>query len=278
MRDPGPSFARLVAIMRTLRAPGGCPWDRQQTLASLRPYVLEETYELLEAIDRGDMAALCEELGDVLYEAVFLAQVAEEAGHFALADALDAIAGKLVRRHPHVFAPDGQPRAQGAGELSAGDVERRWEALKADEPRAAGGEPRSVLAGVPRTLPALLRAYELGARAAAAGFDWSGPVPVLDKIEEELVELRDAVANSGSASRRAEAELGDVFFALANLARKLGHEPEAALRQANARFQERFEWMERTARAEGRELRDLALDELEALWGRAKALAAGEGR
>jgi len=270
MRDPGPAFERLVQIMRALRAPGGCPWDREQTLASLRPYVLEETYELLEAIDHDDMASLREELGDFLYEAVFLAQIAEEAGHFSISDAVHGIADKLVRRHPHVFTPDGTPLAGAAPRISSSEVVRKWEDLKADERHAAGRADRTILSGVPRALPSLLRAYELSARAAAVGFDWVEPGQVLDKIEEELAELREAVGSHGAGSARAEDELGDVFFAMANLARTLGQEPEAALRMANDKFQRRFEWMERTARSEGHALKHLTLAELEALWIRAK--------
>lgn len=270
MRDPGSSFLRLLAIMRALRAPEGCPWDREQTLASLRPFVLEETYELLEAIDRDDMDALREELGDYLYEAVFLAQIAEEAGHFSIADAVNGIADKLVRRHPHVFSPDGTPLAEAGGAMTPDDVVRKWEDLKAGERRAAGRHEGTILGGVPRTLPSLLRAYELSARAAAVGFDWVEPGQVIDKIDEELAELREAVQTHGAGSARAEDELGDVFFALANLARKLGHEPEAALRMANDKFQRRFDWMDRTARDERQELGNLTLAELEALWTRAK--------
>ncbi len=270
MPDPGGSFLRLLSIMRALRAPGGCPWDREQTLATLRPFVLEETYELLEAIDRDDMEALREELGDYLYEAVFLAQIAEEAGHFSIADAVNGIADKLVRRHPHVFSPEGTPLAEAGGAMTSGDVIRTWEDLKAGERRAAGSGEGTILGGVPRTLPSLLRAYELSARAAAVGFDWVAPGQVLDKIDEELAELREAVQTHGAGSARAEDELGDLFFALANLARKLGHEPEAALRMANEKFHRRFNWMERTARAEDQSLKDLTLDELEALWQRAK--------
>ncbi|MFP5379598.1 MAG: YabN family protein, partial [Vicinamibacteria bacterium] len=171
MRDPGQSFTRLVAIMRALRAPGGCPWDREQTLTSLRPFVLEETYELLEALDHGDMTSLREELGDFLYEAVFLAQIAEESGHFSIGDAIDGIATKLVRRHPHVFTPDGRPLADAGDAMSSDDVVRKWENLKAAERQAGGRPERTILSGVPKALPALLRAYEVSARAAAVGFD-----------------------------------------------------------------------------------------------------------
>jgi MazG family protein len=256
--------------MRTLRSPQGCPWDREQTLESLRPFVLEETYELLEAIDRGDRLALCEELGDFLFEAVFLAQIAAEEGSFSIADSIDRIAAKLVRRHPHVFAPDGKPiRASGDG-LTPGQVKQRWEELKKDERAAGGRTGGSILSGLPRTLPALLRAFELGTRAATVGFDWEQAAHVLDKIDEETGELRAAVSAGGPTSAAAEEEFGDLFFALANLARKLGIEPESALRKANDKFQRRFEAMEQRARADGRPLSELTLEEMEALWAATK--------
>jgi len=265
----GAAFDDLVRIMRALRAPGGCPWDREQTLQSLRPFVLEETYELLDALDREDPVGLREELGDVLYEAVFLAQIAEEAGQFSIADAVAGIAGKLVRRHPHVFTPDGRPLAE-ADAITTGEVRRRWEDLKADERKASGHGERSALDGVPATLPALLRAYELTARAAAVGFDWVRPEDVLDKIDEEAREVRAAAATP----RRLEDEIGDLLFAIANYARKLDVEPEAALRGAAARFQTRFTRMEQLARHEGTSLKALSLDAQNALWDRVKAEAA----
>lgn len=274
----GAAFTRLVDIMRALRAPGGCAWDREQTLHTLRPFVLEETYELLEAIDHGDMAALREELGDFLFEAVFLARIAEESGHFSIDDAVQGIADKLVRRHPHVFAPDGRPLAEVSGgtALTAQDVVRRWEDLKAEERAAstATGAPsapsRTILGGVPRTLPSLLRAYEMSARAAAVGFDWSRPDDVVAKIEEEVREVAEALQRTSPDPRHVEEELGDMLFAVANLARKLSIEPEAALRVANDKFQSRFTAMETLARDEGRPLSTLSLDEQEALWQRVK--------
>jgi len=258
-------FERLVAIMRTLRSPHGCPWDREQTLSSLRPYVLEETYELLDALDHGDLAALREELGDFLYEAVFLAQIAEEAGHFSIGDAVQAITDKLIRRHPHVFTPDGRPLADAREEMTSDAVVQKWEDLKAGERRTAGTPEKTILSGVPRTLPALLRAYELSARAAAVGFDWVTPGDVIDKIEEEIAELK-AAARDEQDPHRVEEELGDALFALTNLARKLGVEPEAALRMANNKFQHRFEGIERAARRSGKSLKQLTLEEMEALW------------
>lgn len=261
----GTRFDRLVEVMRTLRSPEGCPWDREQTLSSLRPYVLEETYELLDALDRHDLAALREELGDFLYEAVFLAQIAEEEGHFAIGDAIQAITDKLIRRHPHVFTPEGRPLAEARDTITSGEVVQKWEDLKAGERKAAGEAEKTILSGVPRTLPSLLRAYELSSRAAAVGFDWATPGDVIEKIEEEVTELREATHDERDPAR-IEEELGDALFAVTNLARKLGVEPEAALRRANDKFQHRFEGIERAAAQAGRSLRDLTLDEMEALW------------
>ena len=266
--------------MRTLRGPDGCPWDREQTLRSLRPFVLEETYELLDALDRGDHDALCEELGDFLFEAVFLARIAEEEGRFAIGDAIDAIADKLVRRHPHVFTADGRPLAGVREPLSSAAVVERWEDLKAKERRAdaAAAKEKTILTGVPRTLPALLRAYELGARASAVGFDWVQSADVLAKIEEELNELKDVVQRDATDRRRVEEEMGDLLFTLVNLSRKLGIEPEAALRMANDKFQRRFEGIEQDAAAEGRPLRDMALEELERRWqSRKRRIEGAEG-
>jgi MazG family protein len=274
---PGTRFDDLVRIMRALRAPGGCPWDREQTLRSLRPFVLEETYELLEALDRSDPAGLREELGDFLYEAVFLAQIAEEAGHFSIADAIDGVARKLVRRHPHVFTPDGRPLAGAGAEMSADDVVRKWEDLKAAERGDRGKVETSVLSGVPRSLPALLRAYEISGRAASVGFDWDSAADVLDKMAEELAELRVAVRDRAAHPEAVEEELGDFLFAVANCARKLRIEPEAALRMAGDKFQARFEGMEAIARAEGLTFSTLSPDQQNALWARVKQAASGLG-
>ena len=266
MPDPaGAKFERLLEIMRALRAPNGCPWDRDQTHASLRPFELEETYEVLEAIEHGTPAQLKDELGDFLFEAVFLAQISAEAGDFDIGQSLDAIADKLVRRHPHVFA-----RGPEHAGITTTQVNERWEALKAREREAAGSAatPRhTTLSGVPRTLPALLRAYELGARAAVTGFDWTAPGDVMDKIEEEVAELRREVeAGPAGPPARVEEEMGDLLFAIANLSRKLGVEPEAALRRATEKFTARFEALERRFEARGRSLRDATLEEMEAEW------------
>jgi MazG family protein len=268
----GHRFDRLVEIMRALRAPDGCPWDREQTLASLRPFVLEETYEVLDAIESGDPGTLREELGDHLYEAVFLAQISEEAGHFSIADAVQAICDKLVRRHPHVFArhtEDGAP-------VTSQQVIEKWETMKARERTASGAtadQPvKTTLSGVPRTLPSLLRAYEISARAAAVGFDWAKAADVLDKIEEEVAEVRREVESGATGDlSRAEEEMGDLLFAIANLSRKLGIEPESALRRANDKFTRRFEVMERAFVGRGTSLSRASLDEMESEWARVKS-------
>ena len=265
----GVRFDRLVEIMRALRAPGGCPWDREQTLASLRPFVLEETYEVLEAIESGSVASLREELGDYLYEAVFLAQISEEAGHFSIADAVDAVCDKLVRRHPHVFARQNEDEA-----ITTDQVIERWETMKARERALEGRDPArpgTTLSGVPKTLPSLLRAYEISARAAAVGFDWARPEDVLDKIEEEVAEVRHEVESGATGDlSRAEEEMGDLLFAIANLSRRLGIEPEAALRRANDKFTRRFDEVEQAFALRGRSLQDATLPEMEAEWQRVK--------
>ena len=268
--SPGTRFERLLDIMRRLRAPDGCPWDREQTHASLRPFVLEETYEVLEAIESGSPADLCEELGDFLFEAVFLAQLSEEAGDFGIGDAIDAISTKLVRRHPHVFA-----RTEGDQPLTSGQVIEKWETLKAREREAAGLSPttrvKTTLSGVPTTLPSLLRAYEISSRAAAVGFDWARAADVLDKIEEEVAEVRQEVESGATGDlSRAEEEMGDLLFAIANLSRKLGIEPEAALRRANEKFTTRFEAVECALESRGQSLATTALEEMEAEWQRVK--------
>ena len=272
-------FATLVEIMQALRAPDGCPWDRQQSFESLRPFVLEETYEVLEAIDRGDIDALRGELGDFLFEAVFLAQIAADEGRFTIADALDAINAKLVRRHPHVFGEEAandamhtapvrsdrrraKPRPA-TGIDTAGKVLEQWEQIKAREQTHAGTKP-SVLAGVPKALPSLLRSHEISSRAAAVGFDWPTPTDVVVKIEEEVRELREAIDN-GDRKHAAE-EMGDLLFSISNLARKLGIEPESALRQANEKFTQRFQAVEETFAGAGRRMADATLEEMEDVW------------
>lgn len=268
----GTSFDRLVDIMRALRAPDGCPWDREQTVASLRPFVLEETYEVLEAIESGTPANLREELGDYFYEAVFLAQISEEAGDFSIADAIDAICDKLVRRHPHVFAREDRDAS-----ITTDQVRERWEAIKAREREAKGRDavrPKTTLSGVPKALPSLLRAYQISARAAAVGFDWARPTDVLDKIEEEVAEVRREVESGATGDlSRAEEEMGDLLFAMANLSRRLGIEPEAALRLATEKFTRRFDAVEQAFAARGRSLQEATLQEMEDEWQRIKESA-----
>jgi MazG family protein len=260
-------FIRLIDIMATLRGPDGCPWDRDQTIDSLKPFVLEETYEVLEAIDRHDHAGLREELGDHVFEAVFLARLEEEAGHFSIADSLKTVADKLVRRHPHVFARD----VAGNRLESSDQVKVRWEEIKAQE-RGAEAEPKTLLGGIAPTLPALLRAYHLGTRAASVGFEWSTTRDVVAKIQEEVDELRDVVDAVGPIDQaRAEEEMGDLLFSIAQLSRRLGIEPETALRKADDKFTTRFGKLEQSVADSGRAFKDMTIDELEAAWQRVKS-------
>lgn len=279
-RRAGECFARLVAIMARLRGPDGCPWDREQTLASLAPYVLEEAAEVVDAIERGDLGNLCEEVGDLLFEGVFLAQLAHDDGAFDVADALDTVNAKLVRRHPHVFGTDAA--------LTPAEVKTQWDAIKAQEKAARGDgghDPGDVLAGVPVALPALLRARELCRKAATVGFDWPDAASILDKVDEEVAELRDAIAvRAGEATATpgdaagdpVAEELGDLLFVLANLARRLDVDPEAALRAANRKFERRFAAMREQVEARGTTLEAASLDEMEAGWQAVKRAEAGE--
>jgi MazG family protein len=256
----GREFQRLVDVMRRLRGPGGCPWDREQTIQTLRPFVLEETYEVLDAIDRSDHVALRGEIGDLLFEGVFLAQLEADDGRFTVSDSLREVTTKLVRRHPHVFGAT-------KGVTTAGKVLEQWEQIKSREQKQAG-EPRSVLRGMPKALPSLLGAHEISTRAAAVGFEWAKATDVVAKIEEEVAELKQAVESEGSA--RIEEEMGDLLFAMANLARKLGIEAESALRKANQKFTTRFQEMERRLDEAGRSVHDASLEEMEATWERVK--------
>ena len=262
--EPAPEpLTRLLEIMRALRAENGCPWDRKQTLASLRPFLIEESYELIEAIDRGDYDAVREELGDVLLQVVFQAQVCAEAGRFDFQDVARGIADKLVRRHPHVF---GDVKVSGADE-----VLRNWDAIKRGE-KQTEESPRafkSVIDGLPRALPGLLQADQAQKRAARVGFDWDQPGPALDKIEEEVRELRAAMAAGRAAEVRGE--LGDLLFSLVNLARHLQVNPEDALRATTAKFIRRFRHVEQQVHASGRPFADFTLGELDAFWNEAKA-------
>ena len=264
---PGEAFAALVELMRLLRGPEGCPWDREQTLDTLLPFVLEEAHEVVEAVERRDMADLEGEIGDLVFEGVFLAQLCAEAGRFTIVEALNHARAKLVRRHPHVFAPD-----EGTSGVTTPDaVKEQWEAIKETERAETGRTRTSLLDGVPAALPALLGAHRLAARAATVGFDWPTPEAVLDKVHEEIDELRAARATADAA--HVAEELGDLLFAVANLARKLDVDPEAALRAANRKFRMRFAGMEAWLSQSGRTLSDASLDEMETAWQAVKARA-----
>jgi nucleoside triphosphate diphosphatase len=292
MSSTGERFQRAVAIMARLRGPGGCPWDREQTFDSIKPYTLEEAYEVLEAIDNRDWDELRGELGDLLLQVLFYSQMAQEGGRFSIDDVLDRLSSKLIDRHPHVF-----------GDVSAetsADVLRNWEALKAEEKKkrleAGGGKSaktestESVLAGVSSVVPALLEAHKLSSRAAHVGFDWPEIAGLFDKLEEEVTELKDelqhlpspsqpvgkGVAGSGKPQvpeelrSRLEEEVGDMFFVLVNIARYLSLDPESALKKTNRKFKRRFQWMEEQLRASGRTPQQATMDELESLWQQAK--------
>jgi len=258
-RRAGEKFTRLLGLMERLRAPGGCPWDREQSFETIKPFLLEETYEVMDAIDAKDWKNLAEELGDLLLQPVFFAQLAAEQNLFRIEDSLDAINVKLVRRHPHIFG-DGNAK-------TAEDVKRRWEEIKIEE--KAGSEETPLLDNVSRSLPALVEAQQISSRAARSGFDWSTAEQVLDKLSEELSELADARAHTSQV--HVESELGDVLLVLVNLARFLQVDPEQALRKANAKFRRRFGFMEAALRNTGRSLDQAALPEMEALWEQAKS-------
>lgn len=292
MPTTGERFERAVQIMERLRAPGGCPWDREQTFDSIKPYTLEEAYEVLEAIDSRDWPELTGELGDLLLQVLFYSQMAREAGHFSLDDVLDRLANKLVDRHPHVF---GDVKAD-----TPAEVLRNWEALKAEEKKkrlpAGGGETaqkagdaQSVLSGVSSKMPALMEAYKLSSRAAHVGFDWPEMEGLFEKLAEETSELREelkgahverapgtGIAGSGKPRVppelrvRLEDEVGDLLFVLVNIARYLALDPESALRKTNRKFRRRFQWIEEQLRARGRGPQQASMDELETLWQQAK--------
>ena len=255
--SPGEGFTRLVEIMARLRAPGGCPWDREQSFDTIKPYLLEETYEVLDAIDARDWDGLAEELGDLMLQSVFFAQMAQEENRFNIADSLEAINSKLVRRHPHVFA-EGDAK-------TSDDVLKRWDEIKQTEkPR-----PKGLLAGIPRSLPALVEADKIARKAAGAGFDWDNLSQVLDKMREELDELEEGRASPGS-QEAIEGELGDLLFVIVNIARFLKVDPEQALRKTNAKFRKRFEHVERGVEAQGKTLKEAGIQEMERLWQEAK--------
>jgi MazG family protein len=289
MPTTGERFERAVAIMEKLRAPGGCPWDREQTFDSIKPYTLEETYEVLEAIDNRDWPELAGELGDLLLQVLFYAEMAKEQSSFSIDDVIDRLSTKLINRHPHVF---GDVRAD-----TSAEVKRNWEALKVEEKKKSGvlaekAETHSVLAGVSSAMPSLLEGYKLSSRAAQVGFDWPNIEGLFDKLREETDELREhlkefpapgprpqgrGMAGSGRTAipdalqEKLEEEVGDLFFVLVNIARYLSLDPESALRKTNRKFKRRFQWMEDRLHATGRTAEQASMEELESLWQQAKA-------
>jgi len=293
MSSTGERFERTVAIMERLRAPGGCPWDQEQTFDSIKPYTLEETYEVLEAIDNRDWPELAGELGDLLLQVLFYAEMAKEQSSFSIDDVLDRLSTKLIHRHPHVF---GDVKAD-----TAAQVKRNWEAIKAEERKkrqadgmerdAAAKDKQSILAGVSSAMPSLLEASKLSSRAAEAGFDWPNVEGLFDKLAEETNELREelkefpapgprpqgrGIAGSGripvpaDLQVRLEDEVGDLFFVLVNIARYLSVDPESALRKTNRKFKRRFQWMEARLHESGRSVDQASMEELESLWQQAK--------
>jgi MazG family protein len=296
MPTTGERFERAVEIMARLRAPGGCPWDREQTFDSIKPFTLEETYEVLEAIDNRDWDELVGELGDLLLQVLFYAEMAQEEGHFKIDDVLDRLSNKLVNRHPHVF---GDVEAK-----TSADVLRNWEAIKVEEKRkrleertgplpteGEGLGPQSVLHGVSKKVPALMEAFKLSSRAAHVGFEWPEISQLFDKLHEETRELQGelaklpepnlkpperGVASSGKQSippdlrERLEDEVGDLFFVMVNIARYLSLDPESALRKTNRKFRNRFQWVESRLQEQGKKPAEATLDEMEGLWQESK--------
>jgi nucleoside triphosphate diphosphatase len=271
--DAGALFQESVAIMARLRGPGGCPWDREQSFATIRKYTLEETYEVLDAIEREHWDDLGEELGDLLLQVLFYAQMGDEAGYFSIVDVLAHLNRKLIRRHPHVFGDEASAAAGNRAQVDtaaaseASGVLANWEAIKRAEKKAGKSDGgASLLDGVPRSFPALLEATKLGSKAAKVGFDWPDRAGLLEKVEEECREIEIEVL-AGATPEAVEGEVGDLLFTVVNLARHLKVDPELALRRTNAKFRRRFAAMEQ---ASGRELSERNAAELEALWAQAK--------
>lgn len=291
MANTGDRFERAVSIMARLRAPGGCPWDREQTFDTIKPFTLEETYEVIEAIDNRDWDELKGELGDLLLQILFYSEMAQEEGHFSIDDVLDRLSAKLINRHPHVF---GDVKAD-----TSSEVVKNWEAIKAEEKKLrqrtnaeAGPEaPKSILGGVSRNMPALMEALKISSKVAQVGFEWPEIGGLFEKLTEETNELREnlaeipppgpqppnrGVASSGKQSipnalhEKLEDEVGDLFFVIVNIARYLSIDPESALRKTNAKFRRRFQWLEERLRAQGKELSQSNLEEMETLWQAAK--------
>ncbi len=251
------SFRDLIDVMEKLRSPEGCPWDRKQTHESLLPYLLEETYEVIDAVKKGKDEDLREELGDLLLQIVFHSQIAKERGVFDIEDVVDSIVRKLINRHPHVFGDREDIK-------TAEDVNREWEKLKEKE----GKKKESLLDGIPESMPALERAYKLQKKAAKVGFDWEGFEGIKEKLIEELSEIEEELKRGDR--EKLEEEVGDFLFMAVNLARFLGVHPEIALRRANEKFEKRFRYMEKRAKDKGKELKEMSLDEMETLWQEAK--------
>jgi nucleoside triphosphate diphosphatase len=280
-QDAGKNFEEAVAIMARLRGPGGCPWDREQSFDSIRKYTLEETYEVFDAIERRNWADLKEELGDLLLQVLFYSEMASEAGDFTIAEVIDGLNRKLVRRHPHVF---GDEAAAAAGNVAEGlttdgidsrQVLRNWEHIKRLEknPQVKDEELKGRLDGIPRALPALLEATKLGSKAAKAGFDWPDVRGLFDKVQEEVVELQTELAAPKIEADKVASELGDLLFTVVNLARHLHVDPEFALRETNAKFRRRFAAMEATS---AEPLEELPAESLEKLWDAAKVQERGQ--
>jgi MazG family protein len=258
---PGPAFEALVALIARLRAPGGCPWDREQTHASLKPMLIEEAYEVLEAIDEGHDAELAGELGDLLLQVVFHSQIAAEEKRFTVADVVERVSEKMVRRHPHVFADD---KAS-----TSGEVLRSWEAIKEAENAKSGRPDASMLDSVSASVPAVMEAYQMTTKVSRVGFEWPDAAGALAKLEEEVRELKEALAGRAADARVGE-EVGDLFFSAVNVARMLGHDPESALKGANRKFRRRFRHVEDRLREGGKKPADATLAEMDALWDEAK--------
>jgi MazG family protein len=274
MPNTGERFERAVSIMARLRGPGGCPWDREQTFDSIKPYTVEETYEVLEAIDNRDWNELPAELGDLLLQVLFYSQMANEQDKFSIDDVLDRLSDKLVSRHPHVF---GEVKAE-----TSSDVLRNWEAIKTKEKEQlrldkglANQQSKSVLAGVSPAMPALLEAHKLSSRASKVGFDWPNINGLFEKLDEEVQELQQELNHVPESKSKVvpgniEEEVGDLFFVLVNLARHLAVDPESALKKTNRKFRRRFHWMENQLNLSGRIAKEASMEELESLWQQAK--------
>ncbi len=268
-KDAGTRFLAFVELIAKLRAPGGCPWDREQTHASVKPMTIEEAYEVAQAIDEGDDRELAAELGDLLLQVVFHAQMATDRSAFTIGEVIDGVTAKMIRRHPHVFGDDGAS--------SAGEVLRNWEAQKAEE-RAAQGKPaatESMLDSVPLGLPAILEAFQMTTKLSRVGFDWPDATAAAVKLDEETAELKAAIAGRGRDESALLEEVGDLLFATVNVARLLGVDPESALKAANRKFRRRFRHVEEGLRGRGKGPADSDLAEMDALWNEAKTVENG---